>query len=167
MTEFETLLTGSMDILRRCVHFRLANPHDAEDVMQETLAAACAAKAYPHDAVRFRAWMLAIARNKIADFLRKKYRRCEVPLDSAAPLGTMPRRLALPWGGMVEEVLSRLPDGDQQLLRSYHHDVTQIVREEMERSSRRSVSSRSKAAAFQRLILSALPQPLSGRGCSA
>ena len=117
MTELETLLTGSMDILRRCVHFRLASPHDAEDVMQETLAAACAAKAYPHDTVRFRAWLLAIARNKIADFLRKKYRRCEVPLDSAAPLGMMPHRLALPWGGMVEEVLSRLPDGDQQLLR--------------------------------------------------
>ena len=70
MTELETLLTGSMDVLRRCIRFRLTSTHDAEDVMQETLAAACAAKAYPRDAVRLRAWLLTIARNKIADFLR-------------------------------------------------------------------------------------------------
>lgn len=116
MQALETLLQGSMDVLQRYVRFRLCSTQDAEDVVQETLAAACSAQAYPQDAVRFRAWLLAIARHKVADFLRKKYRRAEVPLDSAAPIGVMPRRLEMPMGGLVEEVLGTLPESDRQLL---------------------------------------------------
>lgn len=114
---FETLLAECRDAVTRYVHFRISSPHDAEDVLQETLTAACLAYPSLRDKSRFKPWLIGIAKNKVADCLRRKYRRSEVPLESAGSLAVLPRRFALAQDSRVEDTLLRLSPQDQQLLR--------------------------------------------------
>jgi len=124
---FEEQLEACRGALTRYVHFRIGSPHDAEDVLQETLAAACLAYPRLRDKARFKPWLIGIAKNKAADFLRSKYRRSEGPLESAEDLTVIPGRFAFAHDSLVEDTLLRLPVQDQQLLRMcYWQELPQM-----------------------------------------
>ncbi|MBR3763515.1 MAG: RNA polymerase sigma factor [Clostridia bacterium] len=114
--ELEALLEIHRPALTRYVHYRIHDFHDAQDVLQETLAAAVAAFPTLLDSGRFQAWLIGIARNKVNDFLRRKYKRPEVLLDDAGSLAFTPGRFAITRESRVEQTLHRMTAADQQLL---------------------------------------------------
>ena len=75
-----------------------AGPHDAADLLQETLVAAL--RAYPtlRTADNLRSWLLTIAHHKVIDAARARERR-------PVPVGAVPER------GQVD----RIDEGDEQL----------------------------------------------------
>ncbi len=86
---------------------------DAEDVVMETFAAAFR----DFDGLRRvdnqRYWLLDVARKRVADCHRKRYRRAERPLseaDSASAPAPSPLGLA------AREALGRLPDPQREVL---------------------------------------------------
>lgn len=101
----------------RFVRFRISNPQDAEDVLQEVYAAACASWPTLRDPSRFRAWVIGIARNKCADILRRHYRIRELPLDSAEHLACIPERFSPVRDNAVLDTLEHLKPRDQEILR--------------------------------------------------
>lgn len=72
----------------------LVGPHEADDVLQETLIAAL--RAYPRlrPGSNLRAWSLSIARNKAIDAARARGRR-PVPVDGAGERLAAPEPAAL------------------------------------------------------------------------
>ena len=54
---------------------RVANPADAEDLVQEVLVRAYTNFATLQDATKVRPWLYQIARNAIIDFYRRHFRR--------------------------------------------------------------------------------------------
>jgi len=83
----EELVEFFSDEIWRFASSQLTRREDAEDVAMEVFAAAFThftKMAYVEDQ---RLWLLAVARKKVANVLRKKYRRAEQPLedDHAAP----------------------------------------------------------------------------------
>ena len=116
MTEFETLLKEHHAVLVRYVHYRIPAFHDAEDVLQDVLTAACQSFPTLRDVSRFKPWLIGIARNKVADFLRRKYRRSEVPLPDADSLAFLPRFAALTQDSRVAQTMECLSVSDQQML---------------------------------------------------
>lgn len=119
MTFDELLAEHRLSILRY-VRFRIGSAADTEDVLQEVFAAAAAGFSSLRDAASAKAWLVGIARNKCADFLRRKYRRPEVPLEHAEQLAVSPARLGLARDSLVQDVLERLSGQDQQVLRLYY-----------------------------------------------
>ncbi|MGC4045181.1 MAG: sigma-70 family RNA polymerase sigma factor [Armatimonas sp.] len=67
---------------------RLRNRDDAEDAVAEVFGAAYAALHRCPAPEWERAWLFGIARNKVADALKKRRKRAEVPLDSVAERST-------------------------------------------------------------------------------
>jgi len=116
LKEFETLWAANSDAVMRFIHFRTDSPHDAEDIFQEVLTSACLGFSSLRNPARFKAWIIGIARNKCCDYLRRKYRLTEYPLEDAERIAFLPRRFALTQDTLVEETLTRLPEADQQLL---------------------------------------------------
>lgn len=118
MESFETLWQQHCDTVTRYVRFRIDNnPHDAEDVLQEILTAACAAFPSLRNRERFKPWLIGIARNKCADWLRRKYRHPDLPLEAAQHLSVLPRRFAALHDSRVSQTLETLSPQDQQILR--------------------------------------------------
>lgn len=113
MAPFETLLCAHRPSVERFVKFRISNRHDAEDILQETYLAASRAFDTLDDSARFKAWMLGIARNKCADYYRKKAGVREIPLDGIPLCDKMyARHTASP----VWETLLTLGADDRALL---------------------------------------------------
>ena len=117
MEAFEPLWAEHRPAIERYVHFHINNPADAEDVLQEVLSAAVAGFAGLHKPGRFKPWLIGIARNKCADFLRHKYKRGEVPLIHADRIAVMPTRFARVRDNLVLDTLEKLPPQDQEILR--------------------------------------------------
>ncbi len=117
MEPFEQAWQDCRSAVERYVRFRISSLHDAEDVLQEVLSAAV--KAYPtlRDRAHFKPWLIGIARNKCADFLRRKYRHHEIPLADAERIAVTPSRFALTRDSLVQDTLERLSAQDQQILR--------------------------------------------------
>lgn len=114
--DLEALLTLHRLALTRYVHYRIHDFHDAQDVLQEVLAAAVTAFPTLREPDRFQPWLIGIARNKVNDYLRCKYRRNEMPLDAASHLAFIPARFAIARDSRVEQTLQGLSTADQQLL---------------------------------------------------
>lgn len=70
-------------MLTRYVRCRIANPTDAEDVLQETLVAVWLGHCRLRDRDRLAAWLLHVARNRCRDYFRAGERR-ELPLEEEA-----------------------------------------------------------------------------------
>lgn len=79
---FEALVAAHGKAVFNYLRLKLPSPHDAQDVLQETLLAAWRgfddyrAQAAP------RTWLLAIARHKCADFFRRAYGHPTEPLPA-------------------------------------------------------------------------------------
>lgn len=70
-------------MLTRYVRCRIANPSDAEDVLQETLVAVWLGFGAIRDPSRVQAWLLHVAQNRCRDYFRARERR-EMPLEEDA-----------------------------------------------------------------------------------
>ena len=120
MEDFEEQLAQQFDILRRYVHFRISSWHDAEDVLQE----ACAAAAQQHETLKhkeaFKAWLLGIAKNKCADYYRRKAKNLVVPLE-ALEFKTAGRGLCgISTVSIVRDTLELLGTEERKILYLYY-----------------------------------------------
>lgn len=120
MDVFEQVYAECRGAVERYVRFRITNTADAEDVMQEVFCAAVTGYAALRSTASVRPWLIGIARNKCADYLRAKYRRSEVPLEDASRIAVMPPRFAAVRDSLVMDTLARLSQQDQQILRLYY-----------------------------------------------
>lgn len=116
MEAFEKMLALHHRAVERYVRFRIADPADAEDVLQEVYSAAVAACPTLRDPDRFKPWLIGIARNKCMDHLRRKYRRSEVPLEHAEAIPVLPA-FARSHDSPVLDTLESLSPQDQTILR--------------------------------------------------
>ena len=116
MTDFETLVADNMHPLERFVKFRIGNPSDAEDVLQEVLIAAYRGQETLADESMFKPWILGIARNKCNDYFRTKAKRMEVPLESLDEAKLTVGIHGVTTKMVVRETLDRLGDTDKQIL---------------------------------------------------
>lgn len=67
--------------LTRYLRYKIADPQDGEDVLQEVLAAAYASLDFLTDEARFRPWLLSIASHKCLDYYRRTGERLGLPLE--------------------------------------------------------------------------------------
>ncbi|MBQ8081519.1 MAG: sigma-70 family RNA polymerase sigma factor [Clostridia bacterium] len=118
MEVFERMLAENMTALKRLIRFRIGNPADADDVLQETCLAAAIGFSHLKDAARFKPWLLGIARHKCADYYRKRAVQRELPLERLAdiPEESLPE-------GQATETLDALPERDQLMLRLFYEDM--------------------------------------------
>ena len=120
MDAFDHLFAAHRPGIERYIRFRISNPADAEDVLQEVFLAAVKGYATLHDSARTKHWLVSIARNKCADYFRRSYRQREVPLDSADRIAILPPRFASAKDSLVMDTLETLSPQDQQMLRLYY-----------------------------------------------
>ncbi len=126
MTGFETLVADNMHPLERFVKFRIGNPSDAEDILQEVLIAAYRGQETLADESMFKPWILGIARNKCNDYFRAKAKRMEIPLESLDETALVVGMHGITTRTVVRETLDRLGDTDKQILYlSYFKDLPQ------------------------------------------
>ena len=119
METFEELLAEHRLAVERFVKFRIGNPADAQDVLQDVYLTAFQKFAQLERREAFKAWILSIARSKCADFFRRQARRLEIPLEDAPE-----HALSYGWQGLIEEngvrdAMERLKDKEQQILVLY------------------------------------------------
>ena len=120
MTSIDRAIAEHYRVIERYVRLRIANPADAEDVLQEVFFAAVAGRAALRDDARLKPWLIGIARNKCADFFRRKYRQSEVPLTDAERVAVLPARFAAQRDSLVLDTLEKLSTQDRQILRLYY-----------------------------------------------
>ncbi|MBQ6234987.1 MAG: RNA polymerase sigma factor [Clostridia bacterium] len=126
MTDFKTLVADNLQPLERFVKFRIGNPSDAEDVLQEVLIAAYRGRETLADESMFKPWIIGIARNKCSDYFRAKAKRMEIPLDALAESELTVGMHGVTTKIVVHETLDRLGDTDKQILYlSYFKDLPQ------------------------------------------
>ncbi len=115
MDEFLRHYEECRPALERYVRFRIASPHDAEDILQEVLAAAVAGFPALRETANVRGWLIGIARNKCMDFLRRRYARPETPVESLPEGAVFPKHVQ---SGMsaVQEALAFLSPAEQEVL---------------------------------------------------
>lgn len=116
MEAFEQMWLDCRGAIERYVRFRISNPADAEDVLQDVLSAAVSGYGSLRDTSSFKPWLIGIARNKCADHLRRQYRRSEVALEHADRIAVIPQRFALTRDSLVQDTLDKLNEQDRQLL---------------------------------------------------
>ncbi len=126
MTDFETLVTANLPPLERFVKFRVGNHPDAEDLLQEVLAAAYRNRDTVSSEAAFKPWILGIARNKCNDYFRTKAKRMEIPLESLDETALTVGLHGVTVKTAVSETLEALGDTDRQILYlSYFKDLRQ------------------------------------------
>ena len=79
MDEFESLLEKERISAERYVRFRLNDPAEADDVLQDIYLTAFQKFSALRKKESFKAWLIAISRNKVNDYFRKKAVRYEIP----------------------------------------------------------------------------------------
>ncbi len=126
MIDFETLVTANLPPLERFVRFRVGNYPDAEDLLQEVLAAAYRNRDTVSSEAAFKPWILGIARNKCNDYFRAKAKRMEIPLESLDETALTVGLHGVTVKTVVSETLEALGDTDRQILYlSYFKDLPQ------------------------------------------
>ena len=123
------------DDVWRFVSSQVSRREDAEDVVMEVFAVAVAKFHRLYSVDSQRNWLLAVARKKAADCLRRQYRRAERPLeaDDAVEESRGPGES----GQAARIALQALPDGQgQALILKY---VNGLSTEEVAQVIRRSV----------------------------
>ncbi len=80
---FDVLYRRYLDVVYSYAFYSLGDHHDAEDATERTfLAALRAIGSFEDRGATFRAWLLRIARNTIANSRRSRFRRRTSPLDA-------------------------------------------------------------------------------------
>ena len=150
------------------VRRRLPTRDDAEDTTAETFSAAYTAIAKcPTEESLHRAWLLGIARKKVADLLRKRYRRKETLMESLPDFpdpALTPETLVLRTEDATQlrrAVLSLTPDQREALLLKYVDGLSLTEIAQLLGKSEAAVSSllqRARSAVFERAAYHFLPE---------
>lgn len=131
---YRALLHLSANRLRAYFRYRLSGREaDAEDLVQETLLAIHNKRASYMPSLPYTAWLHAIARYKLIDFLRKEGRRTMVPLDDVPDQGVDDDSDAVLAGIDIDRLLGALPPKQAAAIRLTRIDGLSI-REAAERS---------------------------------
>jgi len=98
-------------VLFRVAFRMLGDPHDAEDVLQDTLRSAWTSRHLYDGARSERAWLLAILRRRVADHWRRRARTvAAVEVDELqAPAPSAADPFAHELSGPMQRALERLP----------------------------------------------------------
>jgi RNA polymerase sigma-70 factor (ECF subfamily) len=118
---YRALLTAAVPWLRRIAGRSLSHPQDVEDTVQDILATVHAMRATYDPARPFRPWLAGVARNRIADAVRRRARRHarETALGDAHETFAAPEAnnehaaLDLP---ALYAAIARLPPGQRQAI---------------------------------------------------
>ncbi len=119
---YDTLLRECLPLLRAIARRRIADAHEAEDAVQDTLLTIHRMRATYDPSRPFRPWLVAIAERRAVDRLRRRGRGAgrEAPIDDhaetlAAPAGeTGEDRIA---GRELREAVAELPESQRTALR--------------------------------------------------
>lgn len=120
MTEFETLLQENMIPLKRYINFKINNPHDAEDLLQEVCLAATVKFASLKDKSAFKAWLIGIANHKCNDYYRQKATRMQISIDDLSESVLSVGRCGITVQEVVRDTLDALGDKEKQILYLYY-----------------------------------------------
>ena len=120
MTEFEALLQTHFVPLQRYIRYKIANLHDAEDVMQEVCMTASEKFPTLKDRAAFKAWLIGIAGHKCMDYYRRKAHLMEIPLDALSESSLRVGRCGITEQSAVRETLDALGDREKQILYLYY-----------------------------------------------
>lgn len=121
---FDLLIRAQLPTLRRFLGGRVTRGDAVEDIVQETLLGAWTALPGFEPRVRFRTWLLRIAANKTADYLRFVVRRdrFEEPLENDSTIAspesieaTTERR------GLIRQALSQLSGPQREVIEMYYY----------------------------------------------
>lgn len=121
---FDLLIQGHLPTLNRFLAGRIARRDATEDIVQETLLGAWTALPGFEPRVRFRTWLLRIAANKTADYLRTTVRRdCyEKPLENEAAISSGENVEAdTERRGMIRQALSQLSGPQREVIEMYYY----------------------------------------------
>jgi len=134
-TPDELITIHSADVWR-FVQAQISHREDAEDIVMETFAAAFRDFRKVAHADNQRHWLLAVARRKVADRHRRKYRRAEEPIAHAEGYGSTqtPSTDQL----ITREALSRVAEDQREVLILKY--VNGLSTEEIGQVIRRSVA---------------------------
>jgi len=113
---YRKLLAAVRDNLRVYYQRRLG-PADAEDLVQETLAAIHSRRGTYNASLPFTAWVYGIARYKIIDVYRRNKRRPTVSIDDVHELFANDEAEAANAKRDIEKLLAMLPEKQANLLR--------------------------------------------------
>ncbi len=120
MTEFEALLQTHFVPLQRYIRYKIANLHDAEDVMQEVCITASEKFPTLKDRAAFKAWLIGIAGHKCMDYYRRKAHLMEIPLDALTESSPRVGRCGITEQSAVLQTLDALGDREKQILYLYY-----------------------------------------------
>ena len=117
---FDDLLRENIVPLERFVYYRIGNPEDAKDVIQETCLAAFSGFDRLKDESFFKAWIIGIARNKCNDYYRRKAKTSEVmfeDLESELPPVNI---YGITESSIIDDTLEALDARSKQILELYY-----------------------------------------------
>ena len=120
MTEFETLLQENLTPLKRYINFKINNPHDAEDLLQEVCLAATVKFSSLKDKNAFKAWLIGIANHKCNDYYRQKAKGMQIPLDDLSESVLSVGRCGITVQEVVRDTLDALGGKEKQILYLYY-----------------------------------------------
>ncbi len=116
MDEFESLLEKERISVERYIRFRLNDPTEADDVLQDVYLTAFQKFPALRKKESFKAWLITIARNKVNDFFRKKAACYEIPIERLKEDRLSDARNGVSVISTVRETLSVLGDQDKQII---------------------------------------------------
>lgn len=117
-SEFEKLFGECSKFVERYVYRRTPNKFDGDDVIQEVYLAACEKYGELDGNVNFKAWMLSVARNKCADYYRRRNKSCLIVSDSEAVDSLFAEQNES--HSAVAETLERMREKDRHILTEFY-----------------------------------------------
>lgn len=120
MEHFETQLAAVYTGVERYVKYRLNGGTDAEDLLQDICLTAYLKYDQLEKKESFKPWILSIARNRCADYFRRKGSSREVPLETIPETKLVYGRRGWALPTPVEDTMELLTDRDREVLRLFY-----------------------------------------------
>jgi len=118
--EFEALIKTCENLLERLVFYRVKNKVDGEDILQKVYIAAYSKFDSLKDEMKFKSWIISIARNKINDFYREMAKKNEIQFDETIRYESSFSRIGIAVNEVVKETLDNLENKEKQILYLYY-----------------------------------------------
>lgn len=115
---FQDLLAAQLPPLTRLVRFKIANAHDADDLLQEICLTAYLKFSTLKDPANFKPWLFRIAQNKCTDYYRRHAKTPEQLTDDLPAPSLRGRIPRIP----VRDTLAQLSLADRRLIALAYFD---------------------------------------------
>ena len=125
MTDFERLMKENLLAVERFVNFKISDPVDAEDVLQEVLLSAFRNFEQLKSKQSFKSWVIGIARNKCSGYYRDKKKNQEIPVESFEETNFISSPFGYVENSFTDDVIRSLDEKDRQIL---HYAFSGIYR---------------------------------------